>query len=88
MNPVLNLKGIFGSRPVLISMALCLLLQLAFTYLPIMHRLFGTAPIDLIDWALLAWRLDHRVEKAVARRWKQIMKISKAPCRFRDQSRL
>ena len=35
-------------------MALCLLLQLAFTYLPIMHRLFGTAAIDLIDWAVLA----------------------------------
>ena len=38
MNPVLSFKGIFGSRPVLISMALCLLLQLGFTYLPFMHR--------------------------------------------------
>ena len=67
MNPVTSIRGIFGSRPVLISMALCLLLQLAFTYLPIMHRLFGTAAIDLIDWAILAGRCgglrDHRAGK-------------------------
>ena len=73
MNPVLSLKGIFGSRPVLISMALCLLLQLGFTYLPIMHRLFGTAAIDLIDWAMLAGIgaavfVIIELEKAVARR--------------------
>jgi magnesium-transporting ATPase (P-type) len=75
MNPVLSFKGIFGSRPVLISMALCLLLQLAFTYLPIMHRLFGTAAIDLIDWAVLAGIgaavfVIIELEKAVARRWR------------------
>ena len=82
MNPVLSIKGIFGSRPVLISMALCLLLQLAFTYLPIMHRLFGTAAIDLIDWALLAAIgaavfVIIELEKAVARRLRaQSMKSS------------
>jgi magnesium-transporting ATPase (P-type) len=75
MNPVTSLKGIFGSRPVLISMALCLLLQLGFTYLPIMQRLFGTAAIDLIDWALLAAIgaavfVIIELEKAVARRLK------------------
>ena len=59
LNPVLSLKGIFGSRPVLISMVLCLLLQLAFTYLPFMHSLFGTAPIDLLDWAMLAGNRRH-----------------------------
>jgi magnesium-transporting ATPase (P-type) len=73
MNPVMSIRGIFGSRPVLISMALCLLLQLAFTYLPIMHRLFGTAAIDLIDWALLAAIgaavfVIIELEKAVGRR--------------------
>jgi len=73
MNPVTNLKGIFGSRPVLISMALCLLLQLGFTYLPIMQRLFGTAAIELIDWAVLAAIgaavfVIIELEKAVARR--------------------
>jgi magnesium-transporting ATPase (P-type) len=75
MNPVMSFKGIFGSRPVLISMALCLLLQLAFTYLPIMHHLFGTAAIDLIDWAILAGIgaavfVIIELEKAVARRWR------------------
>jgi magnesium-transporting ATPase (P-type) len=75
LNPVLSLKGIFGSRPVLISMALCLLLQLAFTYLPFMHSLFGTAAIDLLDWAVLAGIgamvfVVIELEKAAVRRWK------------------
>jgi magnesium-transporting ATPase (P-type) len=75
LNPVLSLKGIFGSRPVLISMALCLLLQLAFTYLPFMQSLFGTAAIDLLDWAVLAGIgamvfVVIELEKAAVRRWK------------------
>ncbi|HYI69272.1 MAG TPA: HAD-IC family P-type ATPase, partial [Skermanella sp.] len=75
LNPVLSLKGIFGSRPVLISMVLCLLLQLAFTYLPFMHSLFGTAPIDLLDWAMLAGIgamvfIIIELEKAAVRRWR------------------
>ena len=75
MNPVLSLKGIFGSRPVLISMVLCLLLQLGFTYLPFMHRLFGTAAIHWDDWAVLAGIgvavfVIIELEKAVARRWR------------------
>jgi magnesium-transporting ATPase (P-type) len=75
MNPVLSLKGIFGSRPVLISMALCLALQLGFTYLPLMHRLFGTAAIDWTDWALLAGIgaavfVIIELEKAVAKRFR------------------
>jgi len=75
LNPVLSLKGIFGSRPVLISMVLCLLLQLAFTYLPFMNSLFGTAAIDLLDWAVLAGIgamvfVVIELEKAAVRRWK------------------
>ena len=75
LNPVLSFKGIFGSRPVLISIALCLLLQLAFTYLPFMNSLFGTAAIDLLDWAMLAGIgamvfVIIELEKAVARRMK------------------
>jgi magnesium-transporting ATPase (P-type) len=75
MNPVMSFKGIFGSRPVLISMVLCLLLQLAFTYLPFMHSLFGTAAIDLLDWAVLAGIgamvfVVIELEKAAVRRWR------------------
>jgi magnesium-transporting ATPase (P-type) len=77
MNPVLSLKGIYGSRPVLISMALCLLLQLGFTYLPFMHRLFGTAPIHWDDWTILAGIgvavfTIIELEKAVARRLRKV----------------
>lgn len=75
MNPVLSFKGIFGSRPVLISIAICLLLQLAFTYLPFMNSLFGTAAIGLLDWSMLAGIgatvfVIIELEKAMARRWR------------------
>ena len=73
MNPVLSVRGILGSRPVLISIALCLALQLAFTYVPLMQDLFGTAAIAGIDWLILAGFglatfLIVEAEKAVARR--------------------
>ncbi|UEM03603.1 cation-transporting P-type ATPase [Skermanella rosea] len=73
MNPVLSARGILGSRPVLISIALCLALQLAFTYVPLMQDLFGTAAIAAIDWLILAGFglatfLIVEAEKAVARR--------------------
>jgi magnesium-transporting ATPase (P-type) len=73
MNPVISADGLLGSRPVLISIALCLVLQLAFTYLPPMQRLFGTAAIDASDWAILAGFglatfLVVEAEKAVASR--------------------
>jgi magnesium-transporting ATPase (P-type) len=56
-------------------MVLCLLLQLAFTYLPFMQSLFGTAAIDLLDWAVLAGIgamvfVVIELEKAAVRRWK------------------
>jgi len=50
---VLSWNGLLGSRPVLISIGLMLLLQLAFTYLPLMQALLGTAPISAADWGLV-----------------------------------
>ncbi len=46
----LNLQGIIGSRPVLISISVLAVLQLSFTYLPPMQFLFQTEALDLWAW--------------------------------------
>lgn len=43
-------EGLIGSRPVLISVALVILLQLAFTYAPPLQYLFASAPMDGYAW--------------------------------------
>ncbi|MAT66429.1 MAG: carbonate dehydratase [Gammaproteobacteria bacterium] len=48
--PSLNWEGLTGNRYVLIAVGVLILLQLAFTYLPPMQYLFGTAPIGLDTW--------------------------------------
>ena len=52
--PVLNRAGIIGNPLVLGAIAVLLLFQMAFTYLPPLHTLFGTAPIASRDWLLIA----------------------------------
>lgn len=47
---VLNYKGFFGNRYVLYAAGLLLLFQLAFTYLPPIQTLFGTAAIGAGVW--------------------------------------
>jgi magnesium-transporting ATPase (P-type) len=42
--------GVFSNPWVWAGIAAMALVQLAFTYLPIMNRLFQTAPISLVDW--------------------------------------
>ena len=69
---VLSRAGLLGSRPVLISIGLMLLLQLAFTYLPPMQELMGTTAISAEDWGIvtlagLALLLLVELEKAVWR---------------------
>ncbi len=71
---VLSRAGLLGSRPVLISMGLMLLLQLAFTYFPPLQHLMGTEPIRLADWGIVTLAgmvilLLVELEKAV---WRQI----------------
>jgi magnesium-transporting ATPase (P-type) len=69
---VLSRAGLLGSRPVLISIGLMLLLQLAFTYLPPMQELMGTTAISAADWGIVilagvALLLLVELEKAVWR---------------------
>jgi potassium/sodium efflux P-type ATPase len=42
----LTLRGILGTRAVLIALAAVIVLQLLFTYAPLMTRLFETRPVD------------------------------------------
>ncbi len=48
-----NPLALFGNRFALPAVGLLLLFQLAFTYLPPMQRLFGTAPIGALAWLLI-----------------------------------
>jgi magnesium-transporting ATPase (P-type) len=72
--PVTTVRGIFGNRPVLLSIALALVFQLALTYLPILQQLFGTAALGPGAWLLmtaagLSLFVLVELEKALARRF-------------------
>jgi magnesium-transporting ATPase (P-type) len=51
--PVLSLRGFFGNRVVWLTVGVLVLLQLLFTHWAPMHRLFGTAHIELRTWLLV-----------------------------------
>ncbi|MGJ0453856.1 MAG: HAD-IC family P-type ATPase [Methylocystis sp.] len=68
----LSLKGLFGSRAVLISVAIVVVLQAMFTYAPFMQALFNTTPLDPEIWwhiagASVVLFLLVEVEKAIFR---------------------
>lgn len=48
--PVLSVSGLFGSRPVLISIVSVVALQLIFTYAPPAQAVFGTEGMGLMQW--------------------------------------
>ncbi len=48
--PVLSRSGLFGNRYVIVAVVVLIVFQLLFTYLPVMHTLFGTAPLDAATW--------------------------------------
>jgi magnesium-transporting ATPase (P-type) len=77
LEPVLNRHGLLGNRYVLMAVALLAVFQLAFTYLPTMQTLFGTAPLDLATWGSIVlvassvlWlvELEKLAVKRIARR--------------------
>ncbi len=47
---VISREGLLGNRFILISVGVLLMLQLAFTYLPVMQQLFGTTALDATAW--------------------------------------
>jgi P-type Ca2+ transporter type 2C len=48
--PSYTLEGLFGNRVVLLTIAIAIVLQLLFTYVPFMNYLFDTEPLDAISW--------------------------------------
>lgn len=50
---VLNWSGIRGSKYMWLAIAAVLVLQLLFTYVPMMQHFFGTASIDAKQWLLI-----------------------------------
>ncbi|MFQ3662897.1 MAG: HAD-IC family P-type ATPase [Chloroflexaceae bacterium] len=42
--------GVFSNRWLVVGVLVIALLQLAFTYAPVMHRIMGSAPLDLAAW--------------------------------------
>ncbi len=70
---VLSRQGLFGSRPVWLAIGLVAMLQLAWTYVPILQRLFGAAGLAPAHWAAIlttavAVLLVVEAEKALWRR--------------------
>ena len=69
----LSWEGLLGSRPVLTTIGILLVLQLSFTYWPPLQQLLGTAPVSAASWGIfalagLAVFLLVEVEKSVWRR--------------------
>jgi magnesium-transporting ATPase (P-type) len=73
---ILNREGFLGNRLALQAIAFLLLLQLGYSYLPLMQTLFHTAPIDLTAWLLILaigvlLLLIVEGEKALIRRYQR-----------------
>ena len=54
LEPSWNVRGVLGSRPALVSIAILAVLQFSFTYLPFMQFLFQTEALGLEAWARIA----------------------------------
>ncbi len=48
--PSIGWRALVGNRAVLIASGLLILFQAAFTYLPLLHTLFGTRPLSPMSW--------------------------------------
>jgi len=50
---VINFEGIFGNRVILAATLTIIIAQLMYTYVPLSHTLFGTAPLAPAFWAVI-----------------------------------
>lgn len=48
--PVTNLKGLTGNRHVLLAIAACIPLQIAYTHADFMHGIFDSTALTLVEW--------------------------------------
>ncbi len=45
--------GVFSNRWLILGVVIMVLLQIMFTYSPVMNQLFGAAPMEISEWALV-----------------------------------
>lgn len=70
---VLNRQGLLGNRYALAAIGACVVLQVLYTYLPLMQSIFGSVALGAIDWlkvlgaGLLVFAVAE-LEKALIRR--------------------
>ena len=50
LKPVLSREGLTGNRYILMAIAACIPLQLAYTYLPTMQGIFNSASLSFMEW--------------------------------------
>ena len=79
--PVLNREGLTGNRYVLLAIAACIPLQLAFTHTPAMQAIFRSADLTALEWskavgAGLFVFMMAELEKFVVRRMRTMRRLS------------
>ena len=48
--PVISREGLTGNRYILLAIAACIPLQLAFTHAPVMQSIFGSTHLSMVEW--------------------------------------
>jgi magnesium-transporting ATPase (P-type) len=84
---VLNRNGLFGNRYVLLAIAVCIPLQLSFTYSAWMQSVFGSTSIGILDWlkvlaAGLLVFVVAELEKLIIRRTSWLARLDRASRRY------
>lgn len=49
----MTLRGVLGTGPVLIALAIVILAQLAFTFLPVLQGVSDTRPLSIVEGAVI-----------------------------------
>ncbi|MGG2399374.1 cation-transporting P-type ATPase [Pseudomonas sp. SH1-B] len=75
LGPVLSREGLLGNPAVLLTIGICLLLQLLFTYAPPLQRVFSSVAMNTDEWlrvllAGIAMFIIAELEKWLVRHWR------------------
>ncbi|WP_262925142.1 cation-transporting P-type ATPase [Pseudomonas guariconensis] len=81
--PVTNREGLLGNPYLLLAIAACVPLQLFFTHAPVMHEIFGSTDLTLLEWgkvvgAGLLVYLVVELEKSMIRRTRLAARLAMA----------
>lgn len=51
LQPVMNCSGLTGNRYILLAIAACIPLQIAYTHIPVMQAVFDSTSLTLLEWS-------------------------------------